>query len=253
MGCAGNLENRSVNKDGRAEPALYSRHYYCSAREAGRPIAASLQRCSNSPQTHFILLCIHLNIQDPVSSVLNLHDLHCYYKYSLNFSPLLHHSSGSARSCLFFSIPFWCWCVILYRAHTSGNGDVNEWWKRECHCGVDRKWRYKRKRGKRTLSGAIQCMWDTGAVPFSHRTVSDYTDCRWFCPVASLETGGECSTDVISSHSCLPPYICTDWPGKYICTQPRCSPNRGHSSQSGDPTPAYTCVCEGQQDCKGEH
>lgn len=80
----------------------------------------------------------------------------------------------------------------------------------------------------------------------------DYVRWHWFCPVTSLAAWGECYTDVIHSHPCLPPYICTDWPGKYICTQPRCSPNRGHSSQSGDPTPTYTCVCEGQQDCKGE-
>lgn len=82
MGCAGNVEDRSVDKDGRAEPALYSRHYYGSVGGAGgaggRPMAAALQLCSDSPQTRSTLLRIHVNVQDPVSSVVNLHHLHCF-------------------------------------------------------------------------------------------------------------------------------------------------------------------------------
>lgn len=41
--------------------------------------------------------------------------------------------------------------LILYRPYTSGYGDIDERWKWECHGGMDRKWRHKRKRGKLAL------------------------------------------------------------------------------------------------------
>lgn len=83
-------EQVCVDKDGRAKQALYSWNYYCSDREAVRPpVTGSLQLCSNSLQTLLLMPCIHLKINDLISSLLNLYLTTFYCKYSLTFRPLL--------------------------------------------------------------------------------------------------------------------------------------------------------------------
>lgn len=100
--------------------------------------------------------------------------------------------------------------LILSRSYTSGNGDIDEWWKWECHGRMDRKWRHKRKRGKLALNVThyhqvqpvilFQC---SGIVVQRCCSHSEENTLIWFICI-----------HVFFPHTSP----CTDWPGKYICT-----------------------------------